>query len=78
MIEKKLKFEQIKVRTGKKYLLNILYNNRVILVAALLPAFILGWKQARAKGAAGKMVKQLLRYSLLAAFANVKKQILIK
>jgi len=77
-MEKKLKLEQVKVRADKKYLLNIFYNNRAVLVVALLPVFILGWKQARAKGAAGKMVKQLLRFSLLAAFTKVKKQILIK
>lgn len=78
MIEKKLKLQETKVIAHKKYFLNIIHDNRVILIATLLPGFILGWKQARVKGAAGKMVKQLIRYSLLAAFANVKKKILIK
>lgn len=78
MIEKKLKSQQTKVIVHEKYLLNIIYDHRVVLVATLLPGFIWGWKQARVKGAVGQMVKQLIRYGLLTAFANIKKQTVIR
>lgn len=77
MIEKKLTCKQIEEITHKNYFLNIIHDNRIVLIATLLPAFLWGWKQARARGV-GKIIKQMIRYGLLAVAANVKKQIVMK
>lgn len=77
MIEKKLTCKQIEETTHKNYFLNTIHDNRIVLIATLLPAFLWGWKQARTRGAV-KIAKQMIRYGLLAVAANVKKQIVMK
>jgi hypothetical protein len=62
----------------KEYLLNIIYDNRVVFLAALLPGFIWGWRQARVKGALGQIGRKLIRYGLLTALASFKKHLVIK
>ncbi len=77
MIEKKLKRQQREVTLHKNYFLTTINNNLITLLATLLPSFLWGWKQARVRGKS-KIMKQLVRYGLLAVATNVKKQIVSK
>ena len=77
-MEKKLKFQQASIAANKKYLFDLVNDNRVVLVATLLPAFIFGWRQAKIKGGMRQIMKQLTRYGVLAAFTHIKKMILVR
>lgn len=77
-MEKRLKSQQASVEANKNYLFNLANDHRVVLVATLLPAFVWGWRQAKIKGGLRHGVKQALKYGLLAAFTNIKKQISLR
>jgi hypothetical protein len=77
VIEKKLKYQQLEVTSHKNYFLAMINDNRITLIATLLPGFLWGWKQARVRGKS-KIMKQLIRYGLLAVATNVKKHIVAK
>ncbi len=70
-MEKKLKDQQTKVILHKKYLLGLVNDNRVVLIAALLPAFIWGFKQAREKSLP-KMILQGSKFVLMTALMHAK------
>ena len=77
MMERNLKYQQVKVTAHKKYLLDLLNDNRVVLMATFLPAFIWGWKLAREKRVS-QMIKPLIKLGLVSAIGSLKQQILIK
>lgn len=77
MMEKKLKCQQAKVKSHQAYLLTLLNDNRVILLATLLPAFLWGWKQAREKKVS-KRIQQVIKFVLVTVLTNVGKHAAIK
>ena len=77
MMEKKLKYQQAKVKSHKAYLLERLYDNRVVLIATLLPALLWGWKQAREQKVS-KRIQQVVKFVLVTVLTNVGKHAAIK
>ncbi len=74
MMEKKLKYHQIKVIEHKNYLLNRIGGKRLTLISTLLPAFIMGWKVARRKRR-GHVIQRLIKFGLLTAFTHLRKKV---
>ena len=74
MMEKRLQHHEIKVLEHKKYLLGVVYDHRMVLLATLLPAFLWGWKKGRQKGWGG-IVKQIMKIGMLTSFSHIKRQL---
>ena len=73
MMEKILRCQQIKLNTHKEYLADVVNNNWIVIVSALLPAFLWGWKNAREKGIA-RMIRPIIKIGFLAVLSRIKKQ----
>ena len=74
MMDKILRYQEIKVLEHKRYLFGVINDHRIALLATLLPAFLWGWKKGRQKGL-GKIVKQIMKVGILTSFSHIKRRL---
>jgi hypothetical protein len=73
-LEKELLSQKIENYKHKNYLSNFVQEHKVILLALLIPAFIIGWQSAKRKPV--RLVgKQLTNLVVLTAVATVRKKL---
>ena len=75
ILEQKLKSQQAKVFSHQQYFIRLIHDNRVALIATLLPAFIWGWKQAREKDMR-KTIPQIFKFIVVSALSTARKKCL--
>ena len=75
MMEKTLQYQEVKVLEHKKYLLGVVNDHRIVLLATVLPAFLWGWKKGKHTGF-GKMIKQISKAVILTYYSYIKRNAL--
>lgn len=70
--ELEVKQKQIKIATHKQYFSQLVNDHKVVLLAMLLPAFMTGWKMARA-AKSGQLIKQFARYCFFTVASYIPK-----
>ena len=69
----KLQNQQNELMTHERYLTNIMYDQRLVIVAMLLPAFLWGWKHAK-NPSIPNTLKKLTKIGLLAGLSHIRKK----
>ena len=77
MVDKQLKNQEITLNEHKEYLLNIIYDQRIVIIAMLMPAFLWGWNQAREKNIT-LTLKKLIQIGLWTGLGHVRKHVTLK
>lgn len=73
-LEKELLSQKIENYKHKNYISNFIEENKVILLALLVPVFVIGWKSANKKPIR-QMGKQVGNLVVLTAVASVRKKL---
>ncbi len=73
-LEKELLLQKIESYKHKNYISNFIEENKVILLALLVPVFVIGWKTAKKKPVR-QVGKQLSNLVVLTAVASVRKKL---
>ncbi|WP_157058199.1 hypothetical protein [Legionella adelaidensis] len=60
----------------KRSLLHFWHNNKAVILAMLIPAFIVGWQLSK-KAHVATLIKQISKFVFVTALTNVKRKLIV-